>query len=184
MDELVYIRNVSYLLERTPQGRMVPPEAIQATEGIMLSRIGREIAESAEYQLQQKDFTPTLTSGVASLSAITDILLDTIETVKHPDIDGDGNAAYFSRIPDGTEQDLASALDSVNPPYIVDENAIKCSLGNGVWPTADDLPPNGILTVRANAVPTLATIHPRFEDRAVEIGAEEAVKYALKQVAA
>lgn len=133
-----------------------------------LEDVGRFVADSPEYQLQQKDYTVAIASGVASLSAVTDMLIDTIEVVKHPDIDGAGTDQYLCRLPNGTEQDLAIWYDPMNPPYIIEANAIKASLGNATWPASDDLPPNANLTVRANFTPIISTIHPRFEEKLIE----------------
>jgi hypothetical protein len=178
MTELEFIAKVSYLLEKKAQGRLVPPEAIQASLPLALGALGREIAASGEYSLQQKEFEVTLTSGVASLSSITDMIVETIDTVKHPDVYGE--ARYFSRIPDGTEADLASVINTMYPPYIVEHNKIKCSLGNGTWPASDDLPPDtSSLKVIASAAPTLSTVHGYFEDRLIELGAEYALKFPV-----
>jgi hypothetical protein len=152
------------------KGIALDPSDIYESIGYALEDVGRFIADGSEYQLQQKDYSSiTLTSGVASLSSITDMLIDTIEMVKHPDIDGSGTDQYFYRIPNGTEQDLATHADTMNPVYIIESNSLKLSLGNGTFPASDDLPPNtSALVVRANFIPAISTIHARFEDKFIE----------------
>lgn len=183
MNELEYIAGVSYLLEQRPRGVIVTPQAIQATKQHAFEAVGREIANGSEYALQQKNFDVELLLGIASLSTIPDIISDTIVSVFHPDIDGAGTGAYFSRIPNGTEQDLFSHVDPMNPPYILDGQSIKAGMGNGGWPATADLPPDAHLIVRANFTPDLTTIHPAFTDRVLQLGAEFSVKWTIAKAA-
>lgn len=149
-------------------GRILDPADLWDSLPVALQKLGPVINASSEYALQQKEFTLTLTAGVADLSAQTDLVIDSIEWVKHPSIDGAGTVQRFSRIPDGDENDLATWLDSVNPPYIVENNKLKCSLGYGSWPATDDLPPDtASLKLMGGQVPTLATLDPRFKDELV-----------------
>jgi hypothetical protein len=152
------------------RGIVLDPADIHDSIPYALEDVGVFAANSPEYHLQQKDYgSITLTSGVASLSAITDLIVDSIETVKHPNIDGANTVQYFYRVPDGTEQDLATATDPMNPLFVIESNSLKLSLGNGTWPAADDLPPNtAALVVRANFIPTISTIHARFEPKLIE----------------
>lgn len=147
-------------------GKVLDPADIRDSIPVALQKLGTIIHASSEYALQQKEFSVTLTAGVADLSAQTDLVIDSIDWVKHPNIDG--VVQRFSRIPDGDENDLAAWLDSVNPPYIVEHNKIKMSLGYGAWPASDDLPPDtASLKLMAGQVPTLATLDVRFKDELV-----------------
>jgi hypothetical protein len=149
-------------------GKILDAADIRDSLPVALQKLGPIIHASSEYALQQKEFTVTLTSGVADLSSQTDLVIDSVEWVKHPSIDGAGLIQRFSRIPDGDETDLATWLDSVNPPYIIENNKLKCSLGNGSWPDASDLPPDtASLKLMAGQVPTLANLDPRFKDELV-----------------
>ena len=175
MTEIDLIVKVTSLIEKQVQGIVIPPHIILAVTPMGLQQVGRVIANGESYALQQKDFTVAMTSGVASLSGVNDMVVDTIVTVKHP------VTGYLGRVPDGTEQDLAVALDTMSPIYIVDGNAIKASLGKGTgWPVTTNMPANGNLTVRANAIPTLPTLHSQFEDDLIGIVADLAMQEGVK----
>lgn len=175
MIEIDLAVRVSALIEKRVQGVIVPPEIILAVLPMALQTVGRTIANGDNFALQQKDFTIAMVSGVASLSGVSDMIIDTIVTVKHP------VTGYLYLIPDGTEQDLASASDTMNPPYIIDGNAIKASLGRGTgYPVSGNYPANGNIIARSNAIPTLATIHSQFEDDLVGIVADLAMPKALQ----
>lgn len=149
-------------------GKVLDPADLRDSISVALQKLGPVIHASSEYALQQKEFTVPLTTGVADLSAQTDLVIDSIEWVKHPSIDGAGTVQRFSRIPDGDETDLATWLDPVNPPYIVEHNKLKMSLGYGTWPATDDLPPDtASLKLMGGQVPTLANLDPRFKDELV-----------------
>ena len=172
MTELEYIAKCAYLLRQ--QGETVPtPQAIQATLGLALQAVGRLISDSTEYSLRQKEYPIVITSGVGSLSTATDMIVDRIDTVQHPDILGDSSniIQYFSRIPDGTRADLAGTRNTMFPPYVVELGTIYCSLGNGTWPDASDKPPNATLLVTASQMPDLTTLPVQYEDDLIMKGA-------------
>lgn len=183
MLELDYIASVSYLLEKTPQGKLVPPEAIQASLSLALQRLAREVGDSSEWALGQKEYTVALASGVASLATHTDILIDTIETVSHPTIK-DGSPGYLSRIPNGSRADLLMPRTQMVGHYVVEKNAIYASKGVGTWPAAEDIPDDGNLAVVANFVAGLSAVPEQHIDRLVEIGAEIAMTNAQAEKAA
>ena len=170
------IRVREMALER---GITLDPGDIRDSLDPALHAVSRRIAESGEYALQQKEATLTLTSGVASLATETDLLIDTIDTVLHPSIDG--VPRYLSRIPDGTRADLTNASGSMYPLYVIEKGAIYCSLGNGGWPDADDLPDDTAeLKATGSQVATLANLNSQYEDDLILQG----VSYAAAAQAA
>jgi len=147
---------------------------------LALQAVSGQIAQASDYILGQYQFTVPIVAGVASLASFPDLMSDHIETVRHPDIDGAGTQQYFSRIPNGTRADLASAKNTMFPPFVVEANTIYCSLGNGIWPDPGDKPPDANLEVLANRIQTLLTLPSQYEDDLIGQG----LSFAMGKAAA
>lgn len=169
LNEAQYVEKVRRLaLQR---GQTLDGGDIRDTLDNALNDLSREVRDSGDYPLGQKEYTLSMTAGVASLTAIPDIFVGDIETVLHPNIDGAGTSAYLSRIPGGTRADLRQPRNTIYFPYVVEQNTLYASLGQGTWPSAEDLPPDSAaVKAVAPAIFTIATVPFQYQDRLIELG--------------
>lgn len=136
-----------------------------------LDALAVDAYHSPEYSLLEMEFTLPLVSGACDLSSRTDLMVACIETVKHPDIDGSGTAAFFSRIPNGTRADLAQLRNTIFPPYVLEKNFLYLSLGQGTWPLPEDVPPDTAdLAITSQKIPLITEVPVQLEDRLIEVG--------------
>jgi hypothetical protein len=133
-----------------------------------LNRLGRVVAQSAEFRLLQKEFAVTPVSGVADVGAIdsgNQILWDTVErTGTIRETSDTSNKRPFIRVP------RRSSLYATNPTsdaihYFVEANK-KLTLKDaanalGAYATA--------ITLTASVIPTVSTIPPQFEDLFIDV---------------
>ena len=124
------------------QGKTVERKDIFETRDNALNALSVETKNSGVYPLGQKEYTLNMVAGVASLVGFPDIFVNDIETVLHPNIDGSGTAAYLSRLPGGTRADLKQLRNTLYYPYVIEKNSLYASLGQGTWPSAEDVPPD------------------------------------------
>jgi hypothetical protein len=146
----------------------IPAPSVEAIEVISLDAL-EELTElvrkSGKAALLEKDVTPTLTSGVADLSAYTDIKIDAIKRVEHSDssVGELSNAkgwGYFR-----------SAKSEMYNWYLIEKNKIYCRKGNGA-DSSDD----GTLTVLVAFTPTLATLPVDLETDLIALVADAYLK--------
>lgn len=144
---------------------------IRDTLSNALDALAMENYQSPDYPLLEMEFTLPLTAGVCDLSSRTDLMVSCIETVVHPDIDGAGTAAFFSRLPGATRADLTHSRNTIFRPCVLEKNSLYLSLGQGTWPAADDLPPDtASLSIRAQRIPLIGDVPVQLEDLLVEKG--------------
>lgn len=162
MTEAEYVQRVREL--GLQHGLTLDPGDIRDGLDTALGLVSAKIAQESDYPLQQNVWTFTMTGGEVSLGATDDIMIETIDTVLHPDIDGLGTQQYLSRIPNGTRADLAHYTNRMFPPYIIEDNTIVASLGLGAYPDVSDIPPNNnAVKVTANQVATIANLAVQYE---------------------
>lgn len=106
--------------------------------------------------LLQKEFSITMTSGVADLTAFSDatvsqLLIDHVEWVKHPTL------GRMSHVEHKADLDNSNYTNFSLPRYAIHANTICGRLDNGT-----SFPPNGVLTVSSYYVPALAATAPEF----------------------
>jgi len=173
LTEAQYVDKVRRLaLER---GKVLDPGDIRESLDSALSRLSQEVKDSGDYPLNQREYTLSLVSGVASLAALPDICIGDIETVLHPNIDGSGTSVYLSKLPGGTRADLRQVRNQLFYPYVIENNSLYASLGQGTWPDAGDIPPNSAAVIAvAPAFFTLTTYPPQYQNRLIELGVEVA----------
>jgi hypothetical protein len=139
---------------------------------LALGRLARAVADSPSYAYLHKDFSAVaITSGTADLSAMTDILIDTIERVA----DNSDPVNVYSRLPNGANRmDLDDPRNEMYYHYVIEGFKLYARNGNGV-----DFPPNANITVTANFVPVISTVPTVLEDDLIEAGFEVAAERAM-----
>lgn len=152
------------------RGQTLQLADIQESLENALSALAEEVWRTGEYPLLEVEFTEELVAGVCDLSARTDIFIDSIETVKHPDFAGDGVPVYFSRLPNGSRADLTHSRSQLYPPYVIEKTALYLSKGGGTWPDPGDFPPDDTLTITAQKIPLLSDVPVSLEDLLIEKG--------------
>lgn len=171
LSEAQYVDSVQRLAMQ--RGKTLDRADIRQSLEVALGRLTDEVIASGDYALAQTEYTVSMVSGVASLAAIPDICVGDIETVLHPDIDGSGTSTYLSKLPGGTRADLRQQRNTIFYPYVVEKNSLYASLGQGTWPSAEDVPPDSAaVIVVAPTLFTLSNYPPQYQDRLVELGVE------------
>jgi hypothetical protein len=174
INEAQYVAKVRALALQ--MGKTLELSDIWETLDNALMDLSGEIKDSSDYPLGQKEYTLSLVSGVASLAAIPDIYIGEIETVLHPDIDGSGTSAYLSKLNGGTRADLAQSRNTIFYPYVIEKNSLYASLGQGTWPSAEDVPPDSVAVIAvAPFVFAIGTVPRMYEDRLIELGVQLAM---------
>jgi hypothetical protein len=152
----------------------VPTEAaIETIKEDALDELAEMVFKSAKAALLEKDFAPTLTSGVADLSSFTDMKIDGIKRVEHSDsgigeLSNAGSWSYFR----STKSDLFNW-------YLIEKNKIYCRKGNGT-----DVVDDGTLTVLAPFTPSLATLPVDLESDLIAMVADAYLKGSGKPMPA
>jgi hypothetical protein len=154
------------------KGQTLELSDIRETLDNALSDLSQELDDSVDFPLVQKEFTLTMTSGVASLAAISDLYIGEIETVLHPNIDGAGTSTYLSRLPGGTRADLRQLRNTIYFPYVIEKNTLYASLGQGTWPSPEDVPPDSAAVVAMGPMLyVIGNVPVNYENRLIELGA-------------
>lgn len=133
-----------------------------------LSRLGRLIAQSAEFRLLQKEFAITPVAGVADVGAVdtgNQILWDTVERTGTLRETADTvNKRPFIRVP--RRSSLYSANPTTDAVHYFIEGTKKITLKDTAGALGAYTTP---ITLTASVIPTLTTVPAQFENVLIDI---------------